>query len=125
MVRMTLLNLLRIANLSLLVLFPLSWFAPLLRTGLMRPRNIPWTDWTLFELDIVTILSGLQALWGSSPGLALIVTAAAIFFPMLKTIGIALVQFDLLAPRVAPVLSWLGKFAMADIFLLSHGGASP
>jgi len=110
---------LRAANLALLVLFPVSWFMPLLRTGFMQPWNIPWTDWTFFELDVVTVVTGLQALWAGSAGLALIVTFAAIFAPMLKTIGIALVQFDLLSPRLVPALGWIGKFAMADVFLLA------
>lgn len=116
---MTANTLLRAANLALLVLFPLSWFAPLLRTGFMQPWNVPWTDWTFFELDTLTVVTGLQALWGTSAGLALVVTAAAIFAPMLKVIGIALLQFGLLSPRVAPVLAWVGRFAMADIFLLA------
>lgn len=111
--------LLRAANLALLVLFPLSWFAPLLRTGFMQPWNVPWTDWTFFELETVTVVTGLQALWGSSPGLALVVTAAAILAPILKVIGVALLQFDLMSPRVAPALAWIGRFAMADIFLLA------
>ncbi|MDO5646799.1 paraquat-inducible protein A [Paracoccus sp. (in: a-proteobacteria)] len=110
---------LRIANLSLLILFPVSWFMPLLHTGLLRPRRIPFTERTLFELDTVTIISGLQALWASSAVLALVVTAAAIFFPMLKTIGVALIQFDLMSPKLSPILAWAGKFAMADIFLIS------
>ncbi len=116
---MTRLNVLRAANLALLILFPVSWFTPLLRAGFMRPWNIPWTDWTFFDLDVVTVMTGLQALWASSAGLALVVTFAAIFAPMLKTIGIALIQFDLLSPRLAPVLGWIGKFAMADVFLLA------
>lgn len=116
---MTRLNALRAANLALLILFPLSWFMPLLRAGFMRPWNIPWTNWTFFDLDVVTVMTGLQALWSSSAGLALVVTFAAIFAPMLKTIGIALIHFDLLSPRLVPVLGWIGKFAMADVFLLA------
>jgi paraquat-inducible protein A len=36
-----------------------------------------------------------------------------------KTLGLALVQFDLLSVRVKPVLTLLGKLAMADIFLIA------
>ncbi|MEZ5869943.1 MAG: paraquat-inducible protein A, partial [Defluviimonas denitrificans] len=39
--------------------------------------------------------------------------------PYLKTIGLALVQFDLASPRLLPALSLLGKLAMADIFLIA------
>ncbi len=101
--------LLILANLSLLVLFPISWFQPVLRAGLLP----------LFGLDEITIVSGLQSLWRVDPALALIVTAFAIFAPMLKTLGLALVHFDLLSPRLTPVLGWLGKLAMADVFLVA------
>jgi paraquat-inducible protein A len=83
-------------NLSLLVLFPLSWFAPLLRAGLL-----PFFD--LSEISVVTLL----------------VTVLAIFVPYLKTIGLALMQFRLLSPRLAPALQILGKLAMADVFLIA------
>ena len=43
----------------------------------------------------------------------------AIFAPYLKTIGLALVQFRLLDARTLPWLSYLGKLAMADIFLIA------
>lgn len=96
-------------NLSLLVLFPLAWFAPILRAGLLP----------FFDLSEISILSGLQALWDKDASLALLVTFFAIFAPYLKTIGLALMQFGLLSPRVAPALHILGKLAMADIFLIA------
>lgn len=102
-------RLLQIANLALLILFPLSWFAPLLRAGLLP----------LFGLDEISVVSGLQALWGNSPALALLVTFLAIFAPMLKTIGLALLHAGLLSPRLHPVLHWMGKLAMADVFLIA------
>lgn len=100
---------LKLANLALLILFPLSWFAPLLRAGLLP----------LFGLDEISVVSGLQALWDTDVLLALLVTFLAIFAPMLKTIGVTLVQFDMLVPRALPVLGWLGKLAMADVFLVA------
>ena len=51
--------------------------------------------------------------------LALIVTFFAVFAPMLKTLGLALIQFGLLSRRVLPALHVLGKLAMADIFLIA------
>ena len=101
---------LKYANLTLLILFPLAWFAPLLRAGIALP---------LFGLSEISIISGLQALWQSDVVLALLVTFFALFAPYLKTIGLALVQFDLLAPRALPALHLLGKLAMADIFLIA------
>jgi paraquat-inducible protein A len=96
-------------NLILLILFPVSWFMPLMRAGLLP----------LFGLNEISVVTGLQSLWESDVVLALIVTFMAIFAPMLKTIGLALVHFGLLVPRVLPVLGWLGKLAMADVFLMA------
>lgn len=101
---------LRLVNLSLLVLFPLAWFAPLMRAGLGLP---------LFSLDEISVISGLQSLWGSDVFLALLVTFFALFAPYMKTMGLALVHFDLMSPKVLPVLHGLGKLAMADIFLIA------
>ena len=100
---------LQIVNLALLVLFPLTWFAPLMRAGLMP----------LFGLDEISVVTGLQSLWDSDVMLALIVTAFALFAPMLKTIGLALIHANLLSPRTLPALSWIGKLAMADVFLVA------
>lgn len=97
-------------NLSLLVLFPVAWFAPLIRAGLDLP---------LFGMSEISVISGLQSLWGSSPVLALVVTVMAIFAPWAKTGGLALVQFGLLSPKVLPALHLLGKLAMSDVFLLA------
>ena len=103
------LNILRIANLSLLILFPIAWFAPLMRAGLLP----------IFGLSEISVISGMQALWESDVALALLVTAFALFAPYLKTIGIALVHFNLLKDNTLPVLSWIGKLAMADVFLIA------
>ena len=100
---------LSILNLSLLVLFPIAWFAPLLRAALLP----------VFGMDEISVMSGLQSLWGSDVFLALIVTTFAIFAPYLKTILLALVHFDLLKAKVLPVIGYLGKLAMADIFLIA------
>ena len=56
---------------------------------------------------------------GNGCVLALAVTFFAIFAPYLKTMGLALIHFGLLRRKVAPVLGWLGKLAMADIFLIA------
>ena len=100
---------LKFANLALLVLFPVAWFAPMLRAGLLP----------LFGLEEISVISGLQALWESDVILALIVTAFAIFAPYLKAIGMALIQFRLASPRLLPALHILGKLAMADVFLIA------
>ena len=99
----------RYLNLCLLVLFPIAWFAPLMRAALLP----------IFGMDEISVVTGLQSLWASDAGLALVVTCLAVFAPIAKVLGVALVDFGLLLPRVMPVLQGLGKLAMADVFLLA------
>ena len=99
----------KILNLALLILYPLAWFAPLLRAALLP----------IFGMDEISVITGLQSLWESDAALALIVTFLAIFAPYAKTIGLALLHFNLLSPRVLPALEVLGKLAMADVFLIA------
>jgi uncharacterized paraquat-inducible protein A len=102
-------NLLRTANLLLLVLYPIAWFAPLMRAGILP----------LFGLSEISVMTGLQSLWASDIFLALVVTIFALFAPYLKTIGLTLIHFGLLSPRVEKFLAVIGKLAMADIFLIA------
>lgn len=99
----------KLLNLCLLILFPVSWFAPLIRAGFLP----------IFGLDEISVITGLQSLWDSDAGLALIVTFFAVLAPLLKTLGLALIQFGLLSRSVLPVLHVLGKLALADIFLIA------
>ncbi|KAJ04849.1 paraquat-inducible protein A [Sulfitobacter mediterraneus] len=101
--------LLKFLNLSLLVLYPIAWTAPLMRAGLLP----------LFSLSEISVLTGLQSLWASDIFLALVVTVFALFAPYLKTIGLALVQFGWLSDRSLTALHVLGKLAMADVFLIA------
>jgi len=105
---------LKIANLSLIILFPIAWFAPMLRAGMLGGM-MPY----FFNLNEISVITGLQSLWESDVFLALLVTFFAIFAPYMKTIGLALIHFHLLHRKVLPVLHWLGRLAMADIFLIA------
>lgn len=96
-------------NLALLILFPIAWFAPLLRAALLP----------IFGMDEISVITGLQSLWESDAALALLVTFLAIFAPYAKTIGLALLHWNLLSPKTLPVLEILGKLAMADVFLIA------
>lgn len=96
-------------NLALLVLFPIAWFAPLLRAALLP----------LFSMKEISVISGLQSLWESDVYLALLVTFLAVFAPFMKALGMVLIGFGLLDKAVKPVLFWLAKLAMADVFLLA------
>ena len=100
---------LKFANLALLVLFPVAWFAPLIRAGLLP----------LFGLSEISVVTGLQSLWETDVVLALLVSFLALFAPYLKTIGLALIHFGLMRRKVLPVLYVLGKLAMADVFLIA------
>ena len=99
----------RAINLSLLILFPIAWFAPLLRAAILP----------IFGMDEISVITGLQSLWESDAALALLVTFLAIFAPYAKTIGLALLHWNLLSPKTLPALNLLGKLAMADVFLIA------
>ncbi len=99
----------RAATLSLLILYPIAWFAPLMRAGLLP----------LFGLEEISVITGLQALWQTDIFLALVVTVFALFAPYVKTIGLVLMQWDVLSTRLKPVVDVMGRLAMADIFLIA------
>ncbi|MFC3615850.1 paraquat-inducible protein A [Lutimaribacter marinistellae] len=101
--------LLRLATLSLLVLYPVAWFAPLMRAGLLP----------IFGLSEISVITGLQSLWRTDVVLALAVTLFALVAPVVKTVGLALVQWRFLDARALPALHVMGKLAMADIFLIA------
>lgn len=99
----------RYLNLSLLILFPVAWFAPLMRAAVLP----------IFGMEEISVLTGLQSLWETDAALALVVTFLAVFAPIAKVIGLALLDFGLMLPRTLPALQVLGKLAMADVFLLA------
>ena len=100
---------LRALNLSLLILYPIAWAAPLMRAGLLP----------LFSLSEISILTGLQALWRTDIFLALVVTFFALVAPYLKTVGLALIHFGLASQRLLKPIQIMGKLAMADVFLIA------
>lgn len=100
---------LRLANLALLILFPISWFAPLMRAGLLP----------LFGLSEISVISGLISLFDTDILLALLVTVFAIIAPMSKTVGIALIHFGRMSPDKKAIFEFMGKVAMADVFLIA------
>ena len=100
---------LRIANLALLILFPIAWAAPLLRAGLLP----------FFDLDAISVLTGIRSLWDTDIFLALTVALLALVAPMAKVIGLALIQYNRASLRLLPALKFLGRLAMADVFLIA------
>ena len=98
------------ANLCLLVLFPVSWLAPLMRAGLLP----------VFGLSEISIVSGLAALWDSGEiALAAVVALFALAAPLGKTLLLLLVQLGRAPARLMPALEVVGKLAMADVFLIA------
>ncbi|MEN0079327.1 MAG: paraquat-inducible protein A [Pseudomonadota bacterium] len=97
------------ANLALLVVFPLSWFAPLMRAGLLP----------IFGLDEITILSGIASLWEEEKALAALVVVFALVAPIGKTLALTALHIGRLGSRALPFVSMLGKLAMADVFLIA------
>ncbi len=100
---------LKILNLSLLILFPIAWFAPLARAGLLP----------FFDLDSVSVITGVQVLWEKDVALAVLVAFFAMVAPILKTVLLAGIHFNALEPRALPLLGVLSKLAMADVFLVA------
>jgi uncharacterized paraquat-inducible protein A len=99
----------KVANLSLLILFPIAWFAPLMRAGLLP----------FFKLNEISVMTGIASLLEKDLFLAIIVIAFAIVAPIAKVIGTALIQFNRASERLKPAIQIMGKFAMADIFLVA------
>ncbi len=100
---------LRLLNLALLILFPVAWAAPLASAGLLP----------FFDLDSISVLTGIASLWHKDIFLALVVTLFAIVAPTIKIALLALIQFGPLDQRHVPLLEILGKLAMADVFLIA------
>jgi len=100
---------LRLANLSLLILFPVAWFAPLMKSGILP----------FLSLKENSIMSALQGIWTHDVYLALLMTFFAIFAPYIKIIGLALIHFNLMSTKLLNALTFVGKLAMADIFLIA------
>ena len=98
-----------IANISLLILFPIAWIAPLMRAGLLP----------FFSLDEMSILAAVGVLLEEDIFLAIIVIALALLAPVAKTLALAAVHFGSLTTRALPTIDLLGKLAMADVFLIA------
>ena len=98
-------------NLSLLILFPLAWIAPVLRAGLLP----------FLGGDEVSILGGVRALWPDERLLAVLIALFGMVVPYAKTLALAGMQLGWISSRPAPVIRLLGKLSMADIFLIALG----
>ncbi len=103
--------LLRLLNLSLFILFPIAWFAPMARAGLIKM----W----FFDLHELSVVSSISSLWDTDIFLAILVAFFALIAPMFKTGLLAAMHFGMLGTNMLPALGLLGKLAMADVFLVA------
>ena len=102
-------TIIRLLNLSSLILFPIAWGAPLLRAGLLP----------LFGMTEISVVSGVQSLWNTDMFLALIVVLFALIAPIAKVLTLEALLSHRLPDRIKPYLFHLGRLAMADIFLIA------
>jgi uncharacterized paraquat-inducible protein A len=100
---------LRLLNLSLLILFPIAWAAPLLRAGLLP----------LFGMTEISVISGVQSLWATDIVLALVIVVFALIAPIAKILTLEGLLTGRLPERAKPYLFHLGRLAMADVFLIA------
>ncbi|MFS4439087.1 paraquat-inducible protein A [Paracoccaceae bacterium GXU_MW_L88] len=110
---------LRIANLALLVLFPIAWAAPLLRAGLVVPWGGAKVALPFFDQQEVSVLSGIAALWESAPFLSVIVLLFAVIAPLAKIVAVEMMFRGRGPLWLKPATVFLAKLAMADIFLMA------
>lgn len=96
------------ADLALLILYPVAWFAPLARAGLLP----------FFKGEELSIASGVRDLWDTDLMLAIVVALFAVVTPYFKTILLAGIHLGA-PPRWLGALSIAGKLSMADVFLLA------
>lgn len=100
---------LKYLNFSLLVLFPVAWFAPMANAGLL-----PW-----FGRTDISVITSISSLWETDIFLATVVAGFAIVAPTLKTLLMAAIHLGWLGSNMLDVLAILAKLAMADIFLIA------
>lgn len=98
-------------TIALAVLFPISWFAPLMT---VKASFAFWGSGIA-----VSLISTLQSLWAEDPALALVLSFLTLVAPMLKLLGTGLMLTGLLSPKAKGAIWLLGRFAMADVFLIA------
>ncbi|GAA3871376.1 paraquat-inducible protein A [Celeribacter arenosi] len=73
----------------------------------------------LFGLSEISVLSGIASLWKTDVFLAVIVVLFALVAPMAKVIALEAMLSGRLSARMTNALGFLGRLAMADIFLIA------
>lgn len=101
----------KLVNLALIGLFPIAWAAPLVST------EVAW----LFTVEEISIFSGVRQLYDIDPVLSVIVGFFAVVAPYLKTLALVYAQFSPRedARRILPLLEFLGRLSMVDVFLIA------
>ncbi|MCI4666100.1 MAG: paraquat-inducible protein A [Neomegalonema sp.] len=101
----------KLINLAVLGLMPLAWLSPLAQND---------GGW-FFSTTEITVFSGVAQLYQREPALGVIVGLFAVVAPYLKSLLLVYVQFSDAAPAriLMPVIEFLARLSMADVFLLA------
>lgn len=101
---------LALANVALLILYPIAWLAPLAHTKFFA----------LLSGKSLTIFGGIADLWQTDMLLAALVALLAVVMPYAKTLLLLAVQTGRASgPKWMLALEIVGKLSMADIFLVA------
>ena len=107
-------------NMALLVLYPIAWFAPLARAGILP----------FFSGNEITVYGGVQDLWASDAALAILVALFAVVIPYGKTLFLSAIHFGLAGGRALGLIEPLGEAerdAIVDeavrVFVAAYGAS--
>lgn len=96
-----------VVNLALLGLFPVAWFAPLAKAGILP----------FFSGNEITVAGGVMDLWKVDPALSLLVAFFAVIVPFGKSLMLAAIHRGW--PGPLGLIEVVGKLSMADVFLIA------
>ncbi|MGF1445117.1 MAG: paraquat-inducible protein A [Pikeienuella sp.] len=97
------------ASLALLGLWPVAWTAPLASAGLLP----------FFGGQELSVLGAIARLWAADLALAMLVALLGVVIPYAKTLASLAAQAGRLPAWAGPLLPWLAKLSMADVFLIA------
>ncbi len=102
-------TLLKVLNLALLILFPIAWFAPLIRAALLP----------IFGMDEISVVTGPAKPVGLGCGAGASGDLPCDLRALCQDHWPRSPALEPAQPKTKPVLDILGKLAMADVFLIA------
>lgn len=97
----------QVLNLVLLIVYPIAWFAPLARAGVL-----PW-----FSGNEISVAGGVIDLWEVDWMLSTLVALLAVVVPYGKTLLLAAIHRGWNGPL--GLIEAVAKLSMADVFLIA------